>query len=507
MKTHVTLFILILTMSNIVHADFDKIKTVFLGAVGNPAGVTVNPFDGHYWFINYYYNSNNYLNEMDSEFRSISEIRLQPTGPTGPSGVMNFYSVAYDVNDNSFWVSDYMSLYVREYNTNGDLISNFNISPNLWEYKLTYDYKDDSIWIPEEYGGVLFEYSKAGTLLKTLELYNLTTPVAALDLAYDSNRDVLWLKSWSTSSKLVKLSKDGVILGMYNWDISQIKYFSGMGYDPINDQILITESYDYYNQYLYLWIYSSSGDFIGNQILNPYGDYTKGLHVSGNHVWVVSSLDDEGSPYGIAKMDMTGKLISFYSTHYWEANITGILELPSSNSLWITQRPDIAIPMMNHKIQDLYYNFLRLSPSCEILDSYSYLPYNTDFQGITHDETGGNLWIVDSSLDQVLEFTTSGTLISSFPIAQKGCTEPRGITYDPASDRLLIIDDATDSVYCFTKTGQFKWSCSISNITTSPEDISYEAPGIIWILEGQRAIRCFYEPPTSVVPTHWDGYY
>ena len=70
----------------------------------------------------------------------------------------------------------------------------------------------------------------------------------------------------------------------------------------------------------------------------------------------------------------------------------------------------------------------------------------------------------------------------------------------------MVIDDATDSVYTFTKTGEFKGKCSVANVTTKPEDIAYEAPGIFWILEGQRAYRTLYEPPTAVRPSLWTMY-
>ncbi|MCX7000462.1 MAG: SdiA-regulated domain-containing protein [Candidatus Sumerlaeota bacterium] len=497
-KSSYYLSIYIFLIPFISFADFSIKEILMLNGVYNPTGVAVEIPEGNHFFSQDDFTGCGF-SIIDSEFRFKNKIVPVDISPINPFGYISFNSLAYDPLANTLWVSDLYSNYIREYTKVGDLVSTFSINRNI--ISLTYDSLDNTFWTLTDYSPHIFEYSKNGEALRTIYWDYITTDITPLSIVYDINRNLLW---YGAKEYLIKITTDGNVLGMYNWDISQIKYFSGIGYHPINDQILVTEASDYYNYYTSrLWIYSTSGDLIGNHILNPYGNYAKGLHVSGNYIWVVAALDDGGFPHGIAKMDTTGKLLSFYSTHYWDGNINGIIELPSANSLWITQIPNIAFPTTNHKIQDPYYNFFRLSPSCEILNSYSYLPYDTYFQGITYDKLDGHLWIVDSKLDQVLEFTTSGTLVSSFPIGQTGCTDPCGITYIPDNDRLMVIDNATDSVYSFTKTGEYKGGCSIANITTEPEDISYEAPGIIWILEPQRAIRCRYEPPTAVSPAIW----
>ena len=486
-------------------ADFTIQSSLSLSPIWYPTGVTVDQINGHYWF------SHNYLDgygfsETDSEYRFKCKVIPQNVGPTHPSGSIGFGAITMDTLRNTIWVTDDYTSYIREFTKDGDLVSTFSLQVPYSEIagSITYDSHNDTLWLKDLGISVfLYETSMIGEHLKTIRLDTLTTPIYASDMVYDINRDVLWLYT----PKLVKLSTNGVILGIYNWNISQIREFSGMGYNPLTDRILITDqSYTTYDTIC--WEYTTDGTLAGYHVLNPYGYCAKGMALSSSYFWIISALDCDLTTMGIAKSDYTGRNLQF-----WSYNITndhdlfytcprGIVEDFPDNSLWI-----VGVKQYGFETLDTYPYLFQLSNSGEYINIYSYPANISDFQGITREPDNGHLWIVESIVPSVSEFTITGTMVSSFPIGQTGCTEPRGITYVPDNDRLMVIDDATDSAYSFTKTGEYKGGCSIANITTAPEDISYEAPGIIWILEGQRAIRCFYEPPTSVVPTYWDGYH
>lgn len=487
MKKTFIFFAILLFICSIGFPDFTNLRSIDLQPNVLPTGVAINPSNSYWWFSNNYYLYS--ISQWDEYFRF--------QGTYIPGSDRLFKDITFDTINDSLWIVDGSST-IREFTQDGDCMTSF-IAQNIYPISvsnITYDSSHDSLWITYGYfSDLLYEFTKQGNYIRTLRLDNLTTQVWANDIAYDSNHDVLWIFENRWSNKLVKLSKDGTILKMIDWDLSQIRVVSGFGYNPLTDRILVVgESAGIYNDYYGLWEYSTEGILQDNHLLDPYGFYSKGLSVSNGSLWIISVLWDNRTSFGITQSDMTGRYSFFISIYeiFWGIP-TGVIEDKTHNCLWMIGNPFFP---------DTYSNVIRLSYTGEIIDQYFCMPGN-EMQGIAQDSILGHLWLADSTADSVVELTTSGTLVGSFPIGQTGCAEPRGITYDPTTDRLMVIDDATDCVYSFTRNGEYKGGCSIAHITTSPEDISYEAPGVFWILEPQRAFRCYYESPNAAHPALW----
>lgn len=269
MKAYIMVYIVwLFLLASISMADFTLQSSINLNGTYYPSGVAVDPVNEHYWFSHHNFRYENGFSEMDQDFRFIKKVISENSDE-----IVGFGSITLDTSRNTIWVTDDYSPQIREFTKDGDLVSTFTFkdqSYNIVAGSITYNSSSDSLWLKElGSGSFLYEVSITGEQLKTIRLDQLTTPVYANDVAYDQNRDVLWLYS----DKLVKISTDGVLLGMFEWDISQIENFTGMGYNPITDRILITEARD--NHYLdkvspLLWEYTTEGQLIGSNVLSPY---------------------------------------------------------------------------------------------------------------------------------------------------------------------------------------------------------------------------------------------
>jgi hypothetical protein len=132
-------------------------------------------------------------------------------------------------------------------------------------------------------------------------------------------------------------------------------------------------------------------------------------------------------------------------------------------------------------------------------------------RGITFD--GTYLWMANSGTGSIEQYTTTGTLISSFPVAGAGNT--RGVAWD--GTYLYNTDNGGGTVFIYTTTGTLVGSYTTAAVY--PYDISWDyigptymwcadpvtggytgAPDIIWQLDAAgSAVSSFPAPGTQAV--------
>jgi hypothetical protein len=154
---------------------------------------------------------------------------------------------------------------------------------------------------------------------------------------------------------------------------------------------------------------------------------------SGQRVWVIDN-DDYVDVY-----DPSGN-----SLGYWKAKGLSTPEGIASNGtdIWIVDRGS-----------DRVYRYAgganRTSGSASPTSSFALASGNRDAKGIETD--GTHLWIVDdASINKVFKYTFSGKLVGSWTISGANTT-PTGITLDPSNPSdIWIVDSSRDQVFQYT---------------------------------------------------------
>jgi hypothetical protein len=181
--------------------------------------------------------------------------------------------------------------------------------------------------------------------------------------------------------------------------------------------------------------YDSSGAAAENYRLRSGNNDPRGAasDASGERVWVIDNddyvyvYDDAGNPLGL-----------------WKANGLKTPEGIASNGtdIWIVDRGT-----------DRVYRYAsaatRTSGSASPTSSFALNSGNRDPKGIETD--GAYLWVVnDSSTNKVFKYTLSGALVGSWTISGNNTT-PSGITLDPSNPSdIWIVDSSRDQVFHYT---------------------------------------------------------
>jgi len=106
--------------------------------------------------------------------------------------------------------------------------------------------------------------------------------------------------------------------------------------------------------------------------------------------------------------------------------------------------------------------------------------------GVTYDTSTGNLWVISFNDQNVTEYATDGTPISSFGYSTSsswmGC-----LAYESSTDTLWATDFSNGTVYQFSKTGSVLQSFVVSGIA------GYAWGGEFAVESGPPVPRCIYQ--------------
>jgi hypothetical protein len=164
---------------------------------------------------------------------------------------------------------------------------------------------------------------------------------------------------------------------------------------------------------------------------------------SGNLLLVDSEIEETPFFTGSNLFELTtaGVLVAVHSTTGFSNEPTGVTFNAITGTLFITD--------------DNLRMVFEVNPlSLDVVSSFSTLDFgNNDPEGITSDANTGNLYIVDGLGKTVYEVTTSGVLVSSFPVPVV-IKDPEGIYFDAGSGNLFVISSPNeDLIFELTTTG------------------------------------------------------